>query len=90
MPVVPTAGFDACGVDGLWPGDDFVLRLASKPRIHWDVVRWWEYGTKDQVLHPEGSESALDRRKVRFGCAPHEAIRIDKTSIKPVIFQCGE
>ena len=85
-----TARFGACGVDGLEPGNDYVLSLASTPRVHWNTIRWWEYGTKEQVLHPEGNESALDGRKVKFGRGPHEAITIDTTSIRPVTFQCRE
>lgn len=80
----------ACGVDGLEPGNDYVLRLASSPRVHWNVIRWWEYGTREQVLHPDGKESALDGRKVRFSRGPHEEIRIDTTSIGAVTFHCRE
>ena len=80
----------ACGVDGLEPGNDYVLRLASTPNVHWNIIRWWEYGTREQVLHPDGKESALDGREVRFGRSPHEAITIDTTSIRAVIFHCRE
>lgn len=80
----------ACGVDGLEPGNDYVLRLAGTPRVHWDIIRWWEYGTREQVLHPDGNGSALDGREVRFGCAPHEAITIDTASIGAVTFHCHE
>ena len=84
-----TARSGACGVDGLEP-DDYAIKLASSPRVHWNTIRWWEYGTKEQVLHPDGNESALDGRKVRFGRAPHEAITIDTTSIRAVMFHCRE
>ena len=80
----------ACGVDGLQPGNYYVLRLASTPNVHWNTVRWWEYGTREQVLHPDGNESALDGRDVQFGRPPHEEIRIDTTSIRAVIFHCRE
>lgn len=85
-----TARSGACGVDGLEPGNDYILNLASTSRVQWNIIRWWEYGTKEQVLHPEGNESALDGRKVKFGRGPHEAITIDTTSIGPVTFQCRE
>lgn len=57
----------ARGVDGLEPGQDYVLRLAGKPRVSWDVVRWWDYGTKEHVLRVGCEGSGLDGRKVRFG-----------------------
>ena len=86
-----TARYGACGVDGLEPGNHYLLSLASKPRApHWRTIRWWEYGTREQVLHPNGNESTLDARKVRFGRAPHEAIEIDTTSIGIVTFRCWE
>ena len=78
----------ASGVDGLEPGNDYVLTLASTPKVHWRTVRWWEYGTKELVLHPFGEESILDGREVRFCHAPHEAIEIDTTSIPPIMFHC--
>lgn len=81
---------DASGVDGLEPGNDYLLTLASTPRVHWKTIRWWEYGTKEQVLHLNGKESALDGRQVRWGRAPHEPIMIDTTSISPVTFHCRE
>ena len=85
-----TAKFGACGVDGLEPGNDYVLSLASTPRVQWNTIRWWEYGTKEQVLHPNDNESALDGRKVQFGRGPHEAITIDTTSICAITFHCQE
>ena len=80
----------ACGIDGLEPGNDYVLSLARTPRIPWNIIRWWEYGTHEQVLYPDGNESALDGWKVRFSRGPHEAITIDTTSIGVVTFHCRE
>ncbi|KAK0514425.1 hypothetical protein JMJ35_003042 [Cladonia borealis] len=84
------ASSSASGVDGLEPGNDYVLTLGDSPHVHWKTVRWWEYGTKEQVLHPDDKENALDGRKVKWGRAPHEAIEIDTTSIGPVMFHCRE
>lgn len=84
------ASSGACGVDGLEPGNDYLLSLASTPRVHWNIIRWWEYGTQEQVLYPDGNESALDGRDVRFGRSPHEAITIDTASIGAVTFRCSE
>ena len=81
----------ACGVDGLEPGNDYVLTLASNPRVQWKSIRWWEYETKEQVLRPQGDESTtLDGREVQYGRGPHEAIKIDTTNIRPIPFQCQE
>ena len=80
----------ACGVDGLEPGQDYVLRLAGKPRVLWDVVRWWEYGTKEQVLGKEGDGDGLDGRRIKFGPGPHEAIKVDSTGVRAVVFRCQE
>ena len=81
----------ACGVDGLEAGQDYVLTLARDPKIAWDSIRWWEYGTREQVLHAEGDGgSGLDGRRVKSGCGPHDAIKVDLTSVEAVIFQCQE
>lgn len=80
----------ACGVDGLEPGHRYALRVAGKRRLPWDVIRWWEYGTKEQVLSLDGDGAGLDGRRVRFGPGPHEAIMVDSTSIEVVEFQCRE
>lgn len=85
-----SANHGACGVDGLEPGHNYALSLASNPRVLWDIVRWWEYGTKEQVLHPSSDESKLDGRTVKFRPGPHEAIKIDSKSIGVIAFQCQE
>ena len=72
-------------VDGLEPGQGYALSLASKPRIHWTSIRWWEYGTKEEVLR-----SGLDGRKVRYSPGPHEAIAVDTTGIGAVAFRFQE
>ena len=75
------------GVDGLEPGHRYVLALADNPRVSWNFIRWWEYGTKEQVLR---GEKKLDGRAVRFDPGPHEAIIIDSKSVRDVAFQCPE
>jgi len=85
-----SAKHGACGVDGLEPGHRYVLSLASKPRVRWDIIRWWEYGTKEQVLHADGDGGRLDGRRVKFGPGRHEAIVVDSARIWGVEFECGE
>jgi len=80
----------ACGVDGLEPGHDYVLNLASNPPVSWDIVRWWEYGTKEHVLHAEGDESQSDGTAVKSGPGPHDAVMVGSTSIRAIAFQCQE
>lgn len=82
----------ACGVDGLEPGHRYALSLADKPRFFWNSIRWWEYGTKEQVLHVNGDRGGrcLDGRKVKFGPGPHERILVDTASIGFVEFECRE
>lgn len=80
----------ACGVDGLEPGHRYTLSLAGKPRFFWNSIRWWDYGTKDQVLYADGHRGGLDGRKVKFGPGPHERILVDTASIGFVEFECGE
>lgn len=65
-----------------------MVSLSSQSRIYWHIIRWWEYGTKEQILHPEGNDGGLDGRKVKFGRGPHEAITIDTKDIGVVAFQC--
>lgn len=86
----PSARHGACGVDGLEAGEDYVLQLAGDSRVPWNTVRWWKYGTKEEVLHPEDAEEGLDGRKVRFGAGPHEAIVVDSTAFKGLSFKCVE
>lgn len=80
----------ACGVDGLEPGHRYVLSLAIKPRVSWNVVRWWEYGTKEQVLRGDGDGAHLDGRRVKWGPGPHPAIVVDMASVTDVEFECVE
>ncbi|MCJ1425511.1 hypothetical protein MMC29_003411 [Sticta canariensis] len=79
-----------CGVDGLEPGHNYALSLANNSRISWNIIRWWEYGTKEQVLHKDGSERKLNGRAVKFGPGPHEAIMVDSKSVGVIAFQCQE
>lgn len=67
-----------------------MLQLAGDSRVPWNTVRWWEYGTKEEVLHPEDAEGGLDGRKVRFGAGPHEGIVVDSTAFKGLSFTCVE
>lgn len=85
-----SAKHGACGVDGLEPGHNYALSLASNSRVPWNIIRWWEYGAKEQVLHADGDGSKLNGRGVRFGPGPHEAIMVDSKSIGVVPFQCQE
>jgi hypothetical protein len=80
----------ACGVDGLEPGRRYGLSLANQSRIKWDSIRWWEYGTKTQVLRPDGDGPSLDARRVKFGRGLHPAIIIDFDSTRTVEFECRE
>ena len=85
-----SANAGACGVDGLEPGHVYELSLASQRRIWWDIIRWWEYGTKEQVLQADENGAGLDGRKVRFGRGPHEKIVIDGAGIGVIRFECRE
>ncbi len=86
----PSAKHGACGVDGLEPGHKYVLSLASKPRVPWDIIRWWEYGTKEQVLHKDGDRAGLDGRRVKFGPGRHEAIVVNSARFGFIEFECCE
>jgi hypothetical protein len=85
-----SARHGSCGVDGLEPGYNYVLSLASQSRVFWHHIRWWEYGIKDDVLHPNGSTSGLNARKVKFSPGPHPPIEVDTSSLRPVEFRCEE
>jgi len=78
------------GVNGLESGEDYLLTLARDSRIPWNSIRWWEYGTKEQVLYGDDYEHILDGRAVRFGPGPHEAIIVESTSIGAVAFRYWE
>lgn len=83
-----SAGHGACGVDGLEPGHRYALSLAGAPRVPWNVVRWWEFGTREQVLSAGGEPGGLDGRKVRFGAGPHAGIVLDLASVGVLGFEC--
>lgn len=80
----------SCGVDGLERGHRYAVSLASKPRVQWYVIRWWEYGTKEEVLRGDGEGGSLDGRQVRYGRGPHESIVMDLTNIAVIEFECQE
>ena len=80
----------ACGVDGLEPGYDYMLSLTANPRIHWRYIRWWEYGTKEQVLYSDGDTCELDARRVKFGRGPRNPIKIDTSNAIFIEFRCEE
>lgn len=80
----------SCGVDGLEPGHDYVMTSARQPRMFGYRIRWWECGTKDDVLNPNGGANGLGARKVKFSPGPHEPIEIDRSSLRPVGFRCEE
>ena len=86
-------------VDGLEPGHRYLLSIAAenKSRVPWHVVRWWEFGTKEEVLSAgtatgdgDGDGGGLDGRQVRFGPGPHEAIVIDSKTVGVVEFECRD
>ncbi|KAI0454424.1 hypothetical protein F5B21DRAFT_475336 [Xylaria acuta] len=73
------------GVHSLQPGHKYMITLSGSQRLQWNRIRWWEYGTKDEML-----AKGLDGREVRYGRGPHEPIEIDITSIpeKPIYLHC--
>ncbi|KAI0861465.1 hypothetical protein F4860DRAFT_171892 [Xylaria cubensis] len=81
----PSKRHAANGVDSLKPGHRYIITLSSSQRLRWNRIRWWEYGTKDEVL-----AKGLDAREVRYGRGPHEPIEIDITGIleKPIYLDC--
>ena len=83
-----TAKHGACGVDGLEAGHRYALSFAREnsktSRLAWNVVRWWDYGTKEAV------NIGLDPRKIKFGHGPHEPIMIDPAGVDVVEFECVE
>ena len=84
------AKFGAYGVDGLEPGHDYILTLADTPRIPWTVIRWWDFGTKEEILGASGSNPSLDAFKVKYKPGPHEAIMVGTDSAEPVHFSCRQ
>ena len=79
----------ACGVDGLEAGHRYALSLSGSHRVPWDSIRWWEYGTKEQVLSGEDGVG-LDGRTVRYGHGPHETIKLDISGIHALVFECKD
>ncbi|KAI0549483.1 hypothetical protein F4679DRAFT_546272 [Xylaria curta] len=77
----------ANGVDSLRPGHKYMITLSGSQRLRWNEVRWWEFGTKEEVL-----AKGLDAREVRYGGGPHEPIEIDITGIseKPIYLNCKQ
>ncbi|KAI1751257.1 hypothetical protein F4782DRAFT_200674 [Xylaria castorea] len=75
----------ANGVDNLEPGHKYMITLSGSQRLQWNRIRWWEHGTKDEVL-----AKGLDGREVRYGRGPHEPIEIDITGMpeKPIYLDC--
>ena len=63
------------GLAALPPGQWYLLVIDESTRIRWNYVRWWDYGTKDEVLNPGGKK--LDGRKVAHSLGPHPAIEIN-------------
>lgn len=85
-----SARHGACGVDGLEPGHRYALSPASQPRVIWNIIRWWEYGTKEHVLRWKDDGGGLDGRQVKWGPGPHQAIVVDIANIGVVVFECCE
>ncbi|KAI1084201.1 hypothetical protein F5B20DRAFT_524026 [Whalleya microplaca] len=76
-----------CGVDGLESGHKYTLSLSGNPNITWHHIRWWEYGTKEEVLG--GIKNAgRDGRAIRYERGPHEPILVDISGISPIILEC--
>ncbi|KAI0425313.1 hypothetical protein F5Y09DRAFT_352360 [Xylaria sp. FL1042] len=92
QPLIPLAPFTGSsksrspnGVDGLKPGQRYVITLSGSQRFQWNRIRWWEYGTKEELL-----AKGLDGREVRYGRGPHEPIEIDISGIQgnPIYLDC--
>ncbi|KAI1745498.1 hypothetical protein F4680DRAFT_402395 [Xylaria scruposa] len=81
----PSNRHTANGGESLKPGHKYMITLSGSQRLRWDRIRWWEYGTKDEVL-----AKRLDAREVRYGRGPHEPIEIDITGIseRPIYLDC--
>ena len=85
-----SASHETSGANELKIGHRYSLGLASVSRVNWRFVRWWEYGTKEEVLRPDGEGRRLDGRRVAFERGPHEAIEIDVSAAGDVRFECVE
>lgn len=67
-----------CGVDGLVVGRHYQLSVYGGLEVH-----WWRWGTREEVLEPEGSRNAdLGESEERF--------EIDGKEIQPVTFRVIE
>lgn len=75
----------ANGVDNLVPKHKYMITISGSQRLQWYRIRWWEYGTKEELL-----AKGLDGRQVRYGKGPHEPIEIDTTGIaeQPIYLEC--
>ncbi|KAI1195864.1 hypothetical protein F5X97DRAFT_326093 [Nemania serpens] len=69
----------------LIPGRRYKVSLSGDEHMRWDRIRWWQYGTKDELL-----DGYLDGREVTYGDGPHGSISIDTSRIDPIVFECAE
>ena len=70
------------GVEGLVP-DDYVLHLTPQStwQVDWTHVRWWDYGTKEEVL-----SQGLDGRPFRYSPGPYEPLLIDTSPVTATLY----
>ncbi|KAI1179714.1 hypothetical protein F4777DRAFT_396645 [Nemania sp. FL0916] len=66
-------------------GHRYMVSLSDDGHLPWHKIRWWEYGTKQELL-----ERGLNGRTVKHGPAPHGGLHVEKLQIKPIIFTCTE
>ncbi|KAI1170792.1 hypothetical protein F4777DRAFT_567785 [Nemania sp. FL0916] len=67
------------------PGHRYKVSLSGHRHLPWDSIRWWEHGTKEEVLR-----RGPDGREVRYGNSPHGTIAVDISRIHPIVFECTE
>ncbi|KAI0508762.1 hypothetical protein F5B22DRAFT_619495 [Xylaria bambusicola] len=72
-------------VHPLVPGHKYKVSLSKDEHLRWDSIRWWRYGTKEEVLKRE-----LDGRAVRYGNSPNGVIAVDTSRVAPIVFTCTE
>ncbi|KAI1108450.1 hypothetical protein F5Y14DRAFT_436163 [Nemania sp. NC0429] len=63
----------------------YMISLSGDEYMRWDKIRWWEYGTKEELL-----KRGLDGREVTYGAGPHGSISVDTSQIEPIVFKCTE
>jgi hypothetical protein len=68
--------------------DDQLLVPTEKPQIPWNSIRWWDYGTRDEILNAPNRR--LDGRSVAVGSGPHPTIVIDLKIVTPIHFECQD